>query len=52
VAESDKLAQASLSRLGETYRDSPKYFFAKGRPGDPLYVSGERTSRLGEEGLA
>jgi len=52
VAEFDKLAQASLSRLGESYRGSPKYLFAKGRLGDPLYVLGERTSRLGEEGLA
>ena len=52
VAESDRLAQANLSRLGESYRDSPKCFFAKGRPGDPLYVLGERTSRLSEESLA
>jgi len=52
VAESDRLAQANLSCLGESYTGSPKYFLAKGCPGDPLYVLGERTSRLGEEGLA
>jgi len=40
VAESDELAQASLPRLGEIYRDSPKSFFTKGRPGDPLYFFG------------
>ncbi|QCE10629.1 hypothetical protein DEO72_LG10g1860 [Vigna unguiculata] len=44
VAESDRLAQANLSRLGESYRGSPKYFFAKGRPGDPLYAKGARLS--------
>ena len=52
MAESDRFAQANLSRLGESYRGSLKYFLARGRPGDPLYVLGERTTRPCERGLA
>jgi len=52
VTKSVKLAQASLPRLGEINRDLPMYFSTKGRLGNPLYFLGERTSRLGEEGLA
>jgi len=47
----DNLAQASLLRLGEMSRGSPRYFCAKGRPGDQLNLS-ERASRPGKEGLA
>jgi len=36
VARPDNLTQASQSHLGETNRDSPKPYCAKGRPGDPL----------------
>ena len=36
VARPANLAQASQSRLGEINRDSPKPFYARGRPGDPL----------------
>jgi len=36
VARLDNLAQASQSRLGETNKDLPKPYCAKGRPGDPL----------------
>jgi len=36
VAGTNKLAQASWSRLGEINRGSPKSFSTNGRPGDPL----------------
>ena len=36
VASTNKLAQASWSRLGEINRGSPKLFSTNGRPGDPL----------------
>jgi len=36
VAGTDKLAQASWSRLGEINRGSPKPFSTNGRPGDLL----------------
>jgi len=36
VAATDKLAQASLSRLGEVSRGLPRPSRANGRPGDPL----------------
>jgi len=36
VARTDKLAQASMSCLGEINRGSPKLFSTIGRPGDPL----------------
>jgi len=36
VARPDNLVQASQSHLGETNKDSPKPFCAKGRPGDSL----------------
>ena len=37
VAGIDKLAQASLSRLGEINRGLPKPFSTNARPGDPLW---------------
>jgi len=37
MTRTDKLAQASMSRLGEINRGSPKLFSANGRPGDPLH---------------
>ncbi|QCE03030.1 hypothetical protein DEO72_LG8g1047 [Vigna unguiculata] len=48
MARPANLAQASQSRLGETNRDSPKPFYARGRPGDPLFFLSERASRPGE----
>jgi len=47
----DNLAQASLPRLGEMSRGSPRYSRAMGRSGDQLNLS-ERASRPGKEGLA
>jgi len=55
VARPANLAQASQSHLGEMGRGSPKPFYARGRPGDPLSIF-ERASvsprregsRLGE----
>ncbi|QCD87373.1 hypothetical protein DEO72_LG3g1907 [Vigna unguiculata] len=52
VARPANLAQASQSRLGEMNRDSPKPYYARGRPGDPLIILNERASRPGERGLA
>jgi len=40
MARPDNLAQVSQSRLGETNRDSPKPFYAKGRPGEILWKLG------------
>ena len=37
VARTDKLTQASMSRLGEINRGSLKLFSTNGRPGDPLH---------------
>ncbi|QCD78641.1 hypothetical protein DEO72_LG1g2277 [Vigna unguiculata] len=53
VARADNLAQASLPRLGEMSRDSPRPFHASGRLGDQL--SFERASislRRGESHLS
>jgi len=44
VARSDNLAQASLSRLGEMSRGSPRPFYARGRWGNQLKF--ERASVL------
>jgi len=52
VARPANLTQASQSRLGETNRDSPKPFYARGRPGDSIFFLSERASRSGERGLA
>ncbi|QCD93331.1 hypothetical protein DEO72_LG5g1404 [Vigna unguiculata] len=38
MARPANLAQASQSRLGEMSRDSPKSYYARGRPGDPLII--------------
>jgi len=52
VARTDKLAHASMSRLGEINRGSPKLFFHEWSPRQPTTFFSERTSRLGEESLA
>ncbi|QCD85553.1 hypothetical protein DEO72_LG3g72 [Vigna unguiculata] len=52
VAGTDKLAQASWSRLGETNRGSPKPFFHEWSPRRPTVILSERASRPGERGLA
>jgi len=52
VARSANLAQASQSRLGETNKDSPKPFYARGRLGDPLFILSERASYPSKRGLA
>jgi len=36
MARTDKLTQASMSRLGEINRGSPKLFSTNSRLGDPL----------------
>jgi len=38
VARPANLAQVSQSRLGEMNRDSPKPYYARGRPGEPLII--------------
>ncbi|QCD89955.1 hypothetical protein DEO72_LG4g907 [Vigna unguiculata] len=43
MARPVNLAQAGQSRLGEMNRDSPKPYYANGRPGDPL-MNFERAS--------
>ena len=52
VARLANLAQASQSCLGEMNRGSPKPYYARGRPGDPLIILSERASRPSERGLA
>ena len=43
MARPVNLAQVGQSRLGEMNRDSPKPYYASGRPGDPL-MNFERAS--------
>jgi len=38
VARPTNLAQASQSRLGVMNRDSPKPYYVRGCPGDPLII--------------
>ena len=52
VVRPANLAQASWSRLGETNRDSPKPFFAKGCLGDQLIIFERASISPGEKGLA
>ncbi|QCD96935.1 hypothetical protein DEO72_LG6g1645 [Vigna unguiculata] len=52
VADTDKLAQASWSRLGEINRGSPKPFFHEWSPRRPIVILSERASRSNEMGLA
>jgi len=53
VEATDKLVQASLSRLGEVSRGSPRPFRANGRPGDPLSFEQASVSlRRGESRLS
>jgi len=53
VARSDNLAQASLSRLGEMSRDSPRPFHARSRPSDQLSFERVNISlRRGESRLS
>jgi len=52
VVNTDNLAQASLPRLGEMSRGSPKAFYASCRSGDQTLVLSEQMSRLGGGGLA
>jgi len=52
VAGTGFLAQASMPRLSETDRGSPKLFYANGRSGDLASFFSEVQSRLGEKGLA
>jgi len=51
MARPANLAQASQSPLGEMDKDSPKPYYAKGRPSDQLIILSERVSRTGERGL-
>ncbi|QCE01491.1 hypothetical protein DEO72_LG7g2788 [Vigna unguiculata] len=52
VADTDRLAQASLTRPGEMCRGSPRAFCASGRPGDQSVFLSEHTTRPGKRGLA
>jgi len=52
VARSDNLTQASLSRLGEMGRDSPRPFSREGSLRRPAQFLSEQASRSGEERLA
>ncbi|QCE14879.1 hypothetical protein DEO72_LG11g1885 [Vigna unguiculata] len=45
MARPANLAQASQSPLGEMDKDSPKPYYAKGRPSDQLIILSERVSR-------
>jgi len=46
VAESDRLAQANLSRPGESYRGSPKCFPREESPRRPTVRFGRASERL------
>ncbi|QCE05256.1 hypothetical protein DEO72_LG9g259 [Vigna unguiculata] len=52
VADTDSLAQASLTRPGEMCRGSPRAFCASGRSGNQGVFLSEHTTRPGERGLA
>ncbi|QCD78899.1 hypothetical protein DEO72_LG1g2535 [Vigna unguiculata] len=52
VADTDRLAQASLPRPGETCRGSPRAFCTSGRPSDQSVFLSEQTTCPGERGLA
>jgi len=52
VGSTDNLAQASLPRLGEMSRGSPRAFCASCRSSDQNLVLSELMSHLGEGGLA
>jgi len=52
VVGTDKLAQATWSRLGEVNRGSPKLIFHEWSPRRPAVLLSERVSCLGGEGLA
>jgi len=51
-ARTVNLAQASRTRLSESDEGSPTPVCVKGRPGDPLKILSEQTTRPGERGPA